>query len=86
MFAGYGIYNKVAVQFDDVFWDMDKHFFGLAPQNDNDVGMLNNWYNLHIITKKPILVGHMGGDLAREAEDWTDVEMKMKGNTQHIID
>ena len=73
----------MAVEFDECFWNKEKHFFGLAPANESDVGMLNNWYNLYVTTKKPILIGHIGGDLAIEAENWTEEQVRDKGRKEY---
>ena len=55
--------------------------YGLAPSNETEIGLLNNWFNMYVVSQKPVLIGHIGGQRALESEEWSDVQLKDKGRT-----
>ncbi|MEM9202412.1 MAG: FAD-dependent oxidoreductase [Actinomycetota bacterium] len=58
---GMGHLQKVYLQFDEVFWDPDISFFGLASDSNDRFPW---WMNLAPLTGDPVLVAFHGGDAA----------------------
>lgn len=72
--TGFGAFNKLFLEFDNLFWNPDEHYFGLAPVNQSDMGLLNTWFNMYVITQRPILMGFLAGQNAVDSETWTEDE------------
>jgi monoamine oxidase len=60
---GYGVLDKLYLQFDDVFWDDEEQLI-VTPFNDLPQGHHNTWMNLYPVIKKPVLVSFNGGPAA----------------------
>ncbi|WYZ34947.1 hypothetical protein EsH8_I_001223 [Colletotrichum jinshuiense] len=76
---GYGVLNKLALVYDQPFWDTERHIFGVlrdAPNrhslNQNDYssqrGRLFQWFNVTQTTGLPCLVALMAGDAGFDTE------------------
>ncbi len=52
--AGFGAVNKAVLHFDQAFWPLESHYFGLLDRED---GAFPYWLNTHPFTGRPILVG-----------------------------
>lgn len=62
---GMGSYEKLYLLFDKVFWDKDKEWIGMLPQNEQEAFNIFNYYKY---TKKPVLIVFTSGKLARDME------------------
>ncbi|KTD09243.1 amine oxidase [Legionella gratiana] len=60
-----GNYEKLYLLFDKVFWDKDKEWIGMLPNNKEEA---YNIFNLYKYTQKPILIVFTSGKLARDME------------------
>lgn len=60
-----GNYEKLYLLFDKVFWDKDKEWIGMIPNNKEEA---YNIFNLYKYTQKPILIVFTSGKLARNME------------------
>ncbi|MBI2785047.1 MAG: FAD-dependent oxidoreductase [Legionella longbeachae] len=60
-----GNFEKLYLLFDRVFWDKDKEWIGMLPQNKNEAFNIFNYYKY---TKKPVLIVFTSGKLARDME------------------
>ncbi|KZL86707.1 flavin containing amine oxidoreductase [Colletotrichum incanum] len=76
---GYGVLNKLVLVYDQPFWDMERHIFGVlrdAPNrhslNQSDYkssrGRLFQWFNVTQTTGLPCLVALMAGDAGFDTE------------------
>lgn len=76
---GFGVLNKVVLVYREVFWQPDRHIFGVvrdAPnrhsttQQDYSVhrGRFFQWFNVSNTTGLPCLIGLMAGDAGFETE------------------
>ncbi|KAL7935052.1 flavin-amine oxidoreductase domain-containing protein [Trichoderma chlorosporum] len=76
---GFGILNKVVLLYDKVFWDSDRHIFGVlrdAPnrhstsQQDYSTnrGRFFQWFNVTNTTGLPCLIALMAGDAGFDTE------------------
>ena len=66
---GMGVLNKVVLRFSKVFWEKSAEVIGYIPKKK---GEWVEFFNLHPITGKPILVGFNAGSYAKALEDWAD--------------
>lgn len=64
---GMGCLNKVALRFDQPFWPRDVQLFGMVGDQP-----IPNFLNAMTFTGSPILVGFVGGALARKRERLSD--------------
>ncbi|QEY52088.1 FAD-dependent oxidoreductase [Legionella longbeachae] len=60
-----GNYEKLYLLFDNAFWDKDKEWIGMLPNNREEA---YNIFNLYKYTQKPILIVFTSGKLARDME------------------
>lgn len=76
---GYGALNKVVLVYDQVFWDPDRHIFGVlqdAPARHSTTqqeyclnrGRFFQWFNVSNTTGLPCLLALMAGDAGFETE------------------
>lgn len=76
---GFGILNKVVLVYDKVFWDSDRHIFGVlrdAPNRHSTAqkdyssnrGRFFQWFNVSNTTGLPCLIALMAGDAGFETE------------------
>ncbi|CAC5388620.1 KDM1B [Mytilus coruscus] len=73
---GIGFSNKLVLQFNKVFWPEDIGIFTLVTSNQDDMGMLQTWVNLHRYVNKPLLMGMLHDQAAVRFENMTDNEIK----------
>ena len=66
---GMGLMNKVVLEFEEPFWDVNKDLISYMPTNR---GRFVEWYNAMSWTGKPILVGFNTADSAAAIETWSD--------------
>jgi monoamine oxidase len=66
---GMGLMNKVVLEFEEPFWDVNKDLISYMPTNR---GRFVEWYNAMSWTGKPILVGFNTADSAASIETWSD--------------
>jgi hypothetical protein len=65
---GFGLINKIVLEFPRVFWSNDDHF-GVLPLNDStSAGRFYTFWNLANAMGKPVLVGLAVGNAAYEYE------------------
>ncbi len=69
---GMGVYNKLFLHFDKIFWD--KNIDLISLQNFNNTPWLS-WLNLSQVINAPILCCVYGGEIAKEYEKLTDREI-----------
>ncbi len=62
---GFGLLNKVVLQYVEPFWSEGSHWLGCAGR---DRGDYPNWLNRMHSTGKPVLEAFLAGDFARERE------------------
>ena len=82
-FSGFGVLNKLVLEFDEVFWPTDSEFFLVAPNpgsEESELGLLKQWMALQTISGRPILMGFISGTAAIESEQLSDSELKEKGS------
>ncbi|ODA82884.1 hypothetical protein RJ55_01393 [Drechmeria coniospora] len=76
---GFGILNKVVLVYDKVFWEEDRHIFGVlrdAPDRHStsqreyrsNRGRFFQWFNVSSTTGLPCLIALMAGDAGFETE------------------
>ncbi|KAL9651324.1 hypothetical protein ABK040_001276 [Willaertia magna] len=66
---GFGLLNKIILEFEYVFWEKDQFYFGLTHNNVDERGFCYLFWNLYPLTKKPILCGLVAGKAAFELEE-----------------
>ncbi len=64
-----GLLNKVAIKFQEPFWDTSMDLIGCIP---DERGFFVEWYNAMPWTGEPILVGYNAARTAAEIETWSD--------------
>ncbi|KJZ79042.1 hypothetical protein HIM_01815 [Hirsutella minnesotensis 3608] len=76
---GFGVLNKVVLVYDRIFWDQDRHIFGVlrdAPNRHSTMqkdyganrGRFFQWFNVSNTTGLPCLIALMAGDAGFETE------------------
>jgi hypothetical protein len=61
---GFGNLNKVVLEFDRVFWDDSKDFFGAATSAESaERGKHYSFWNMHGLMKVPVLTGIIAGEV-----------------------
>ncbi|KAL6787879.1 Sec1-like protein [Trichoderma sp. SZMC 28012] len=76
---GFGILNKVVLLYDKVFWDSDRHIFGVLRDATNrhstsqqdystNRGRFFQWFNVTNTTGLPCLIALMAGDAGFDTE------------------
>nr|CAG4716863.1 unnamed protein product [Naegleria fowleri] len=66
---GFGLLNKIILEFDYEFWEKSHFFFGLTHDNPNERGFCYLFWNLYPLTQKPLLCGLVAGKSAFELEN-----------------
>ena len=79
-FPGFGVQERLLLEFDEFFWDDRNLFFSLAPEVEADMGFLTTWINYHVMTERPILLGLLEGGGALVSHDMSDEDLKLKGD------
>jgi len=72
---GFGNLNKIALSFDEVFWDDSTDFFGVVPETIVDRGKCFLFNNMHKCMGKPILLALVAGSSAYAQEEMSDDEI-----------
>ena len=70
---GFGSVTKIAMKFNDVFWDKETQYFGV---NTAIKGRWNYWLNYRTFSRENILLGLSVGDYALIADQMNEKEMK----------
>ena len=70
---GFGSVTKIAMKFNDVFWDKETQYFGV---NTEIKGRWNYWLNYRTFSRENILLGLSVGDYALIADQMNEKEMK----------
>ncbi|KAJ4166791.1 hypothetical protein NW765_008717 [Fusarium oxysporum] len=76
---GFGILNKVVLVYDKIFWDHDRHIFGVLRESSNRLstsqkdyaanrGRFFQWLNVSNTTGLPCLIALMAGEAGFETE------------------
>lgn len=76
---GFGILNKVVLVYDEIFWDAERHIFGVLRNSPNrhstsqedyslNRGRFFQWFNVTNTTGLPCLIALMAGDAGFETE------------------
>ena len=68
---GFGVLDKIYLQFDKVFWDKDIQNI-ITPFNNQPQGYYNSWVNLYPVTGKPVLIAFNGGPAAHALSSQSD--------------
>ena len=69
---GFGTVTKIALQFDQAFWDTETQYFGVMTEPK---GRWNYWLNYRTFSDKNILLGLSFGRYAPVADQMTPAEM-----------
>jgi len=67
---GFGLLNKMALYFDEVFWEKNLDYLDLNIQNRK--GEFYLFWNMHLVCGKPVLVALIAGSAAYESEQESD--------------
>lgn len=70
-----GLFNKIAMRFDETFWNPDCDMFELVSSRSDFVCQFLNWRKF---SKEPILIACLAADTAREWERLSDEETKAR--------
>ncbi|MEX0346563.1 MAG: flavin monoamine oxidase family protein [Rhizobiaceae bacterium] len=70
--VGFGAVTKIAMKFDEPFWDLDTQYFGVMTK---PMGRWNYWMNYRKFSDQNILLGLSFGQYAPVADKMTDAEM-----------
>ncbi|KAF0642948.1 hypothetical protein FPSE5266_11788 [Fusarium pseudograminearum] len=76
---GFGILNKVVLVYDEIFWEQDRHIFGVLRESANrhstsqkdyatSRGRFFQWFNVSNTTGLPCLIALMAGEAGFETE------------------
>lgn len=76
---GFGVLNKVVLVYDRIFWEADRHIFGVLRDSPNATSTLQaeyglnrgrffQWFNVTNTTGLPCLIALMAGDAGFETE------------------
>ena len=66
---GFGSVTKIALKFDEPFWDVDTQYFGMVTRPK---GRWNYWLNYRTFSDENILLGLSVGDYALNADEMSD--------------
>lgn len=69
---GFGTVTKIALKFEETFWDIDTQYFGMVTQPK---GRWNYWMNYRTFSDENILLGVSVGDYAFTADEMTDTDI-----------
>lgn len=69
---GFGVLNKLYLQFDEVFWDADAHLLGYISERK---GEWCEWINFAPLVGAPVLLGFNAGRFGLEIESWSDEQV-----------
>ena len=69
---GFGSVTKLALKFDEPFWDTETQYFGITTEPK---GRWNYWLNYRTFSNENILLGLSVGDYALTADRMSDSEM-----------
>lgn len=69
---GFGSVTKIALKFDEAFWDVDTQYFGIVTKPK---GRWNYWLNYRTFSNENILLGFSVGDYALKADTMSDAEI-----------
>lgn len=69
---GFGAVTKIAMKFDEPFWDLDTQYFGIMTK---PVGRWNYWMNYRKFSDQNIFLGLSFGQYAPVADKMSDAEM-----------
>ena len=69
---GFGTVTKIAMKFDDAFWDLDTQYFGMMTQT---TGRWNYWLNYRTFSNENILLGLSFGTYAPVADAMSQSKM-----------
>lgn len=70
---GFGSVTKIALKFEQAFWDVEQQYFGVQTQPK---GKWNYWLNYRTFCDENILLGLSLGDYAFKADAMNDQEMQ----------
>jgi monoamine oxidase len=70
---GFGSVTKIALKFEEAFWDVETQYFGIMTQPK---GRWNYWVNYRTFSPENIILGLSVGAYAPEADRMSDEEMK----------
>ena len=68
---GFGLLNKLYLQFDQVYWDTEETWIALA-ETGYPRGYFNIWLNVYKLTGAPILMVLNGGEVAKSLAELDD--------------
>jgi monoamine oxidase len=74
--VGFGSVTKLALKFDEPFWDLETQYFGIVTEPK---GRWNYWLNYRTFSEENILLGLSVGAYAPIADKMTDAEMTEDG-------
>lgn len=69
---GFGTVTKIALKFDQPFWDVEEQYFGMMTEPK---GRWNYWLNYRTFSNENILLGLSFGEYAPIADRMSDAEM-----------
>lgn len=69
---GFGVLNKVVLEFPDVFWDPEMDYFGAAGESPETRGKCFMFWNLQRTCGAPVLTGLVVGKAAEMGEEEED--------------
>eukprot|EP01127_Copromyxa_protea_P021637 TRINITY_DN7510_c0_g1_i2.p1 TRINITY_DN7510_c0_g1~~TRINITY_DN7510_c0_g1_i2.p1 ORF type:complete len:1101 (-),score=269.41 TRINITY_DN7510_c0_g1_i2:24-3326(-) len=74
---GFGILNKVALKFDEIFWDESPSWIGkvMTQVSREERGLNYLWWNYNVVHSEPILVGIVSGKAGDLIEALSDEEI-----------
>lgn len=75
---GFGLLDKLYLQFETVFWDQDVTWIEL-PEIGLPRGQFNQWLNLYKFTGAPIILAFNGATPARDLAALSDAEIVSRG-------
>lgn len=69
---GFGAVTKIAMKFDEPFWDLDTQYFGIMTK---PMGRWNYWMNYRTFSDQNVFLGLSFGSYAPVADRMSDAEM-----------
>ncbi|TNE49809.1 MAG: FAD-binding protein [Deltaproteobacteria bacterium] len=70
--SGYGLLNKIYIQFKQTFWSNQQAFLTVLPPKDDDFVVFVNHAHSH---QKPVLAAFVAASFARQLETMTDSQL-----------